>query len=75
MPIQNPTKGVWEEKCCFVEELEQQGERRNDVQSQGVKEFGHMAYGGSEEGALTALRMHIEGRHQREIDRRVEEAR
>ena len=45
------------------------------MQSQGIEECGHMAYGSSGAEALDAIRMHIEGRHQREIDRRDEEVR
>ena len=73
MPTQN-LQGVWEEECSYMIEHQQIGERRNEAAKIGHKKCDHTARGDTSEIALNALKMHVEGRHQREIDARIQEA-
>ena len=73
MPSQNP-QGIWEEECSYIIEFQQIGERRNEAAKIGEKKCDHKAQGSMCELALSALRMHVDGRHQREIDARIQEA-
>ena len=74
MPKLNKEKNLWEESCDFVEELERQGDRRNEAESLGTEKCKHIAYGSTGEECLSALRMHVDGRHQRETENGRREA-
>ena len=69
MPEQSKA-GYWFEKCSYVEELEQIGNKKDEVQSIGKVECKFEAKGSTGAEALEALRMHVQGRHQQEDERR-----
>ena len=75
MPKLDTVKNLWAEECDFVEELEQQGDRRNEAESIGTEKCKHVAYGSTGEECLSALRMHVDGRHRREVEFRNERVR
>ena len=57
--------GFWQEKCSYVDELEQIGDKKDEVQGKGREECKYLAKGGTGAEALEALRMHVQGRHQK----------
>ena len=65
---------IWQEPCPYVEELHKIGNRRGEVQVQEEKKCIYLGQGSTSAEALDSLRLHIQGKHSKEVEFRAKEA-